>query len=94
MKSQLSWQEYQTLEMIPQRPSQRRQSQLNKIWQSIVTFFAASEEPHVWKGLNQAGQSMWKAYDPITHQSADYETEEEMRAWLEERHYQYHRCAG
>lgn len=92
MKSQLSWQALQNLEARSQqnRPSSLW-SKINDAWQTISAYLAASSEPHVWISQDAAGLTQWKAYDPMTRQAAEYSSEAEMRAWLEERHYQYHR---
>lgn len=92
MKSQLHWQTYQNLE--PSAPSNRSLSlwsKINDTWQIALAYFATSSEPHVWQSQDASGLPQWKAFDPITQRTAEYSTESEMRAWLEERHYQYHR---
>lgn len=93
MKLFLAWQTYPAL-----RPSQpqrhkntKRFARLNDVWQSVIAHFATSSEPHVWLTQDAQGHPHWKAYDPVTKQSADYLSEQDMRAWLEERHYFYHR---
>lgn len=92
MKSQLNWQEYQNLEFPSYSKRQSSAwSKLNDIWQDALAYFAASSEPKVWQFQNGSGLSQWKAYDPITGESAVCDSEAEMRTWLEERHYQYHR---
>jgi hypothetical protein len=98
MKSRLSWQEYQKLELIsdelqqkPNKPSLG--GKLNDIWQAVLAYLATSTEPHVWKTQDATGHAQWKAYDPVTKHSAECSSEEEMQVWLEERHYQYHLTA-
>ena len=39
---------------------------------------------------DRQGQTLWSAYDPATGRSIDQLSTEEMRSWLEERHYQNH----
>lgn len=92
MKSQLNWQAYQKLE-FPSRSKRQPSpwSKLNDVWQVVLTYFSASSEPKVWQSEDASGLSQWKAYDPVTGESAVYDSETEMRVWLEERHYQYHR---
>jgi hypothetical protein len=95
MKSRLSWQEYQKLELISDglQHNQDKPSlgaKLNNFWQSVLAYFATSSEPCVWKTQDTADRTQWKAYDPVTKKSVCCDSEEELRAWLEERHYQFH----
>lgn len=95
MKSQLSWQAHQNLKSSSQQQNHNLSvwSRINDTWQMALTYFAASSEPHVWLSQDASGLPQWKAYDPITGQSATCSSETEMRTWLEERHYQYHRLS-
>lgn len=89
MKSQLNW-HYQAEASLAH--SDRRSSfraKLRNTWQTVLAYFAASNEPHVWKSQDISGLPQWKAYDPMTGQSVEYNSETDMRIWLEERHHQY-----
>lgn len=95
MKFPLSWQDYQNIEFTsshPQKSDRRfKPTRLNDIWQRVLNYFAVSSEPRVWQSQDATGLLQWKALDPITGESVSYDSETEMRSWLEERHYQYHR---
>jgi len=96
MKFPLSWQDYQTLEFTSSRHPRHsaprfKLAQLNDLWQNFLAFFAVSSEPRVWQSQDAAGLLQWKAFDPLSGESVSYDSEAEMRSWLEERHYQYHR---
>lgn len=98
LKSRLNWQEYQEMELISDKLQQKPNkpslgAKLNNLWQSVLAYFATSSEPCVWNTQDSTGHTQWKAYDPVTRQSACCDSEEELRAWLEERHYPYHRFA-
>ncbi|MBF2049418.1 MAG: hypothetical protein EDM05_040795 [Leptolyngbya sp. IPPAS B-1204] len=96
MKSQLSWKEYQALEFLTEPTantaskalSLKLKTRLNHIWQSLVAYFSTSTEPHVWRSEDSNGQVVWHAYDPVTNRSVQQASMDEMRVWLEERHYQ------
>lgn len=93
MKSQLSWQDYQNLEfpshLTPKnRPHRSLKTQLNDLWQSIIASLSTSSEPHVWLTKDGAGHTVWNAYDPVTQRSIEQVSANELRAWLEDRHYQ------
>jgi hypothetical protein len=68
------------------------------IWHKFWTFLNqplvfpplfTNPEPHVWKSADRAGYTWWHVYDPITGQTADLESEEEVCIWIEERLYRY-----
>jgi hypothetical protein len=93
MKSHMSWQEYRNLEFpshltAPKTPRRSLKTKLNDQWQSILAYFSTSSEPHVWQTQDPAGRPVWNAYDPVTHRLVEQVSLDEMRAWLEERHYQ------
>lgn len=83
-------------------------AKLNNIWQTVIAYLATTSEPHVWTSQRSAGggsgdvpvqaedatgYTQWNAYDPLTRQFAHFASAQEMRVWLEERHYQYHLAA-
>jgi hypothetical protein len=61
-------------------------------WYKFRTFFSDlfdcrishSPEPEVWQSADSVGNLWWHVYDPMTGQSADLESEEEVQIWLEE----------
>lgn len=53
---------------------------------ALVNALAPSQEPRV-KVIDSANGSIWKVYDPVSHQSHLFATEDELRIWLEERYY-------
>ena len=92
MKPSMNWQNYQSVELVssqPPRKTQRLGEKLNSLWQALLAHFKASSEPHVWQSRNALGEVVWNAHNPMTGQSIDQVSEQEVRAWLEERHYQY-----
>lgn len=95
MKSPLSWQDCQNIEFTVSHPQKStpwfKRTRLNDIWQSVLNYFSVSSEPRVWQTQDITGLLQWKALDPMTGELVSYDSEAEMRSWLEERHYQYHR---
>lgn len=47
-----------------------------------------ADEPRVWKTGDRTGQVLWHAYDPLTNKYAAFDSENEIRVWLEERYNQ------
>jgi hypothetical protein len=89
MKSQLNW-NHQTLQSLTAQPTQKRSllTKLSDFWQKIFADLSASAEPHVWQTQDSTGKTGWNAYDPMTKRSIEQVSAPELRAWLEERHYQ------
>jgi hypothetical protein len=92
MKSQLNWNNSQNLDS---RTSQSLQAQgrhlsakLNDIWQHALSYFYVSTEPRVWRTEDSLGRTAWSAYDPTTGRSIEHVSVQDLRVWLEERHYQ------
>lgn len=96
MKAPLSWQDYQTLELVSPQQQKKQNglgAKLNNLIQEALAHLAATSEPRVWTTQDSTGRTQWKAYDPMTRRSASCDSVEEMQVWLEERHYQYHLTA-
>jgi hypothetical protein len=96
MKSSMNYDLYQQLEFGVEQ--QRKQEsgwvyKFNQLWQNVLLFLSTAPEPRVWKMCNEAGEVYWNADDPITGERVQRLTETEMRAWLEDRHYNYHAAA-
>ncbi|HEY9642546.1 MAG TPA: hypothetical protein V6C57_18820 [Coleofasciculaceae cyanobacterium] len=96
MKSHLNWEKAQKLEQIFHQSSQSKSSpsqrslgaKLNDVWQGAIAHLELASEPHVWKTQDQLGRVAWSAYAAATRQSIQQVSAQEMRAWLEEQHYQ------
>lgn len=99
MKSSLMPNKHEYIKRLSYGSSKpRRQPTLRERWnslkQSITTYLYVSSEPYVWETVDRDGHVQWNGYDPITHQSVQVDSEDEMRVWLEDRHYQYHLSAS
>lgn len=68
-----------------------KRSGFGKLWHflnqplSLISFPQA--EPEIRQTQDQAGQTWWRVYDPLTGQTAYLESEAEVHIWLEERLY-------
>lgn len=94
MKSLATTNTYYSLEQIPSKAPQKKnvrsfRSEVTEIWQAIVAHLEATSEPRVWQTQDQSGREEWNAYDPASHQTLRQVSEQDLRVWLEERHYQY-----
>lgn len=89
MKSQLTWQDAQTLERSlrqPTRTGSNWKAQFNNLRQSVIARLALSDEPRAWQAQNEQGEMRWNAYDPKTGRSVSNKSADELRVWLEERY--------
>ncbi|HIK57411.1 MAG TPA: hypothetical protein IGS37_19880 [Synechococcales cyanobacterium M55_K2018_004] len=66
-------------------------STFNKLWDQFLNLAATNAEPHVWTTRDH-GMSVWHAYDPLTGESLEVGSEEDVRVWLEERYYTHGQC--
>lgn len=93
MKSSAKFLEYQNQEVKFQQSHQKtkwhQQNKLISLWQSVVRFLETSSEPQVWTTEDKNHQTQWNVFDPVTGQSAQFNSEEDVRVWLEER-YSHH----
>lgn len=53
----------------------------------VLSWLDGSDEPHVWSTVNPAGQVRWNANDPYSGRQIRDVSENALRVWLEERHY-------
>lgn len=44
------------------------------------------DEPKVWKKINRSGVTIWHVYDPVSNMHATFDSESEIRSWLEKRY--------
>ncbi|OWY68362.1 hypothetical protein B7486_26290 [cyanobacterium TDX16] len=68
----------------PQHDRPTRRSWWKKMWRSLVTALSHNAEMRVWKTEDKTGRSLWKLYDPITGETFDFNSENEVRTWIEE----------
>ncbi|GAB4229629.1 MAG: hypothetical protein Kow00121_58550 [Elainellaceae cyanobacterium] len=89
MKSYLTWYGHKPFNQNSHSEQERSfGAKLRDTWHMLLSWLAASAEPHVWSTRDRTGHVSWSAYDPQTNQRLDHLSAADMRVWLEERHYQ------
>jgi hypothetical protein len=63
-------------------------SQLNKFWNWILNILAFRSEPTITRKHDREGNSYFQVYDPATQKSMFMASEQEVRAWIDQRYYQ------
>ncbi|MEO1148765.1 MAG: hypothetical protein AAFY26_24625 [Cyanobacteria bacterium J06638_22] len=69
---------------IHQRPA--RTSKWQAILNGFVRFLTSNNEPRI-STVSQNGTLVWKVYDPQTQERLMFNSESEVRTWLETRYY-------
>ncbi len=55
--------------------------------ETLFQFLIQGKEPQIQMTQKPDGSTLWRVYDPQTRDHAVFETEGEVRSWLEERYY-------
>jgi hypothetical protein len=53
----------------------------------FITSFWKSEEIQIWQRVDRNGQIWWHAYNPRTKRAGVFDSESEVRVWLEKQYY-------
>lgn len=61
---------------------------LEQLWNSVLEILTKSPEPKVYQKHDRNGKLYFQVYDPIARQSSTFNTEQEVRIWLDQRYYQ------
>lgn len=94
MKSKITRSDYTRLEKLYLLKSKSVSAKslfwqlLSNIWHRLYHTLSASPELKVWRTGDSSGRIWWSACDPQTGKSIHYQTEEQMRIWIEQRHRQ------
>ncbi|WRH67036.1 MAG: hypothetical protein RSE13_00635 [Planktothrix sp. GU0601_MAG3] len=59
---------------------------LKSITTIFVNAFSSQTEPKIWQKKDADGNIIWQTYDPVTGYQARFDTEQEVRIWLEKRY--------
>lgn len=59
----------------------------SQMGQAVVSWLTYDSELQVWQAPDADGNDIWHAYDPMSDRAFYTESEDEMRQWIEERHY-------
>jgi hypothetical protein len=60
-------------------------SEVSELWQMLLAHVGTGE-PRVWQ-TQAENVRLWNAYDPTTQQTLRQVSSQELRVWLENRHY-------
>lgn len=83
---------YQDLKLISSRELEAKISQpnseswLSKIWQALTTYLSQNSGLRVWRS-DRKGRTVWKLYNPTTGDTLNFNSETEVRTWIEESYY-------
>lgn len=69
------------------RPGSKFLAGLGSILLSILNTLSGNEEPQIRQNRDRSGEIFWRVYDPTTGESARFNSELEVRFWLEQRYY-------
>ena len=59
-----------------------------QITRELCKFLVAGNELEIWQSRDRHGNLLWNVHDPRSGRSAQLDSEQEVRIWLEERYYQ------
>lgn len=71
---------------LSQRPLLAHVAQ--KVWRSLSAFATGNHEPQIHRRRDRQGNTYFWVYDPTSQQSQILDTEQAVRAWLEQRYRQ------
>ncbi len=61
---------------------------LHQIYQSLLKTVVNKPDIKIWRVSNQKGELHWRVYNPMNEQTGYFNSEAEVRAWLEQRYYE------
>lgn len=56
--------------------------------QGLLTLFAGNSEPRIRQLRDRSGNLYFRIYDPLTQQTYSFDSDAEVRVWLDRRYYQ------
>jgi hypothetical protein len=85
--------DYQTLKTVihPESGEQRKSrfvSSITRIWNRIVESIIAVNELKIYSLKSKSGSSYWEIHDPILGRRVFFNSEAEVRDWLDRRYYE------
>ncbi len=75
------------LENCDRQPN--RESWLSRVWQKIVAALTPEDiqSLRVWRETDRRGRTWWKVSNPATNEIIAFDSETEVRIWMEEFYY-------
>ena len=91
MKTYEQWRNYRELELIRRHPPAKELeaqilSLIPKIWGFWRDWWCSSNEPQISEITDSTGQTRWEIYEPVRDRTFQLESQQEVLAWLEQRH--------
>jgi hypothetical protein len=85
--------DYQELEFaIYSESSEQRKSgfvsKIARIWSQIVESIIAANELKIYSLISRSGSSYWAIQDPLSGRRVFFDSEAEVRAWLDRHYYE------
>ncbi|MBW4664375.1 MAG: hypothetical protein KME01_09270 [Chroococcus sp. CMT-3BRIN-NPC107] len=63
-----------------------RESWLSKVWQKLITYLSQSSGLQIWQSKSK-GNEVWELYNPTTGDRLSFDSETDVRTWIEESYY-------
>ncbi|UBF25994.1 hypothetical protein K9N68_31410 [Kovacikia minuta CCNUW1] len=60
---------------------------LKKLWRGLLAMLIVNNDLKVWHERDRRGNLRWHAFDPLTKTSVSLDSEDDMRAWIEQHYY-------
>ncbi len=67
--------------------SSAKRLHLHWLWNSLLNVLTKNAEPRIYQKYDRQGKLYFRVYDPISGMSSTLNTEQEVRAWLDQRYY-------
>ena len=85
---------YQDLKLITSRELEQSdcpncESWLSRVWQKVVAALTEqnTQDFRVWNKTDRRGHTYWRVRDVATNQTITFDSEAEVRVWIEESYY-------
>ncbi len=98
MKPNSLYTRLELIEDLPPQPTQTDYSlsqawalakaRLGQVASGLLTYLCGSTDLRVTVRRDRSGNPLLVAYDPVTQQRHTFSTEQELRAWIDQRYYQ------
>jgi hypothetical protein len=63
-------------------------SRFSVLWNRLLNLLVSRSEPTITRKFDRQGNLYFQVYDPVTHKSLSMDSEQELRAWIDQRYYQ------
>ena len=92
MRTYKQWRNYREQELIERHQPARELLEVEilsffqQIWDSWQNWWCVSNEPQISEITDSTGRTRWKIYEPVSDRTFQLESQQEVLAWLEQRH--------